>query len=462
MIMKNIFSFLLVLIISSHSWAQCSVSLGNDIVQCNGAPVTLVPVFNGTATPQQLRIQYNATMGVSGLVNAPKVYMHSGIQTVPFGGWEYVVGNWGQDDGLGEMTEISNDLWEITINVPSYYNYPGGTNVNGLWLVFRNADGSATGKNDNDEDIFLYTSNGNTCDFGGVTGTDIAPNAGSFSWNTGATSQNLTINESGTYTVTYTDGVGCSTSDAVLVTFSTSSIQVDLGPDQSLCDGETIVLNAGAGYSSYVWSTSETSQTLEVGLPGDYSVTVTDANGCTGIDLVHIETGTSPMADFSHSPVSGLTVEFTDIGSDAETVYWDFDANGTTDATSTAGGTVQHTFPSESVFGVRMISENACGSDTATHNVLVQDVAVEELAASVGLQVYPNPVADVLSVAVNSTCQLLGIELVDVAGRSVVRTGQLQGNAATIDLASSVNGTYILSVITDEGTIRRTIIRQTP
>jgi len=460
--MKFIYSYFLILLLPVYSWAQCSVSLGNDVVQCNGAPVTLIPVYNGTSTPQQLRIQYNATMGVSGLVNSPKVYLHSGIQTVPFGGWEYVVGNWGADDGLGEMTEISNDLWEITINVPGYYNYPGGTNVNGLWMVFRNADGTATGKNDTNEDIFLYTSNGNTCDFGGVTGTDVAPNSGSFSWNTGASTQNLTVTESGTYTVTYTDGVGCVSSDAVQVTFSSSNIQVDLGPDQSLCDGETIVLDAGSGYSSYSWSTSEASQTLEVGLPGDYSVTVTDANGCTGIDLIHIETGDTPFADFSYSPVNGLTVEFTDIGTDAETIYWDFDANGTTDATSTAGGSVQHTFPSESVFGVRMISENACGSDTATHNVLVQDVAIGELESKVGLEVYPNPTIDMLKVSVNANYKLEALELSDIAGRSVFSNGTLQGSAVLIDLSALNNGTYILSINTDVGTLNRTIIKQTP
>ena len=135
----------------------CSVDLGDDITQCNGNPVTISAVTSGTSSEDSLRITYDASQGVTGLVGASEVYMHSGIQTVPFGGWEYVIGNWGANDGLGQMTSLGNNIWEITIHVEDYYAYPGGTNVIGLWMVFRNGDGSSTGKNDNDEDIFLET-----------------------------------------------------------------------------------------------------------------------------------------------------------------------------------------------------------------------------------------------------------------------------------------------------------------
>ncbi|MGB0369380.1 MAG: hypothetical protein ACPGD8_08225, partial [Flavobacteriales bacterium] len=124
---------LFVLPLVGFSQVPCSVSLGEDIVQCNGNPVTLSAVSMGTASEDSLRIVYDASQGTTGLVGASEVYLHSGIQTVPFGGWEYVIGNWGFDDGLGEMTSLGNDMWSITIHVEDYYAYPGGTNVIGLW-----------------------------------------------------------------------------------------------------------------------------------------------------------------------------------------------------------------------------------------------------------------------------------------------------------------------------------------
>lgn len=49
-----------------------------------------------------------------------------------------------------------------------------------------------------------------------------------------------------------------------------------------LCRGEEITLSVATGFSSYIWSTSasDTSNSIPVNTPGDYSVTVTDANGC--------------------------------------------------------------------------------------------------------------------------------------------------------------------------------------
>lgn len=66
---------------------------------------------------------------------------------------------------------------------------------------------------------------------------------------------------------------------------------VDLGADISEPydpEGNEITLDAGAGFT-YLWSTGATTQTIEVTSAGTYSVTITNANGCTATDEVEFD-----------------------------------------------------------------------------------------------------------------------------------------------------------------------------
>ena len=62
---------------------------------------------------------------------------------------------------------------------------------------------------------------------------------------------------------------------------------VDLGSDVTICSGTTQTLDAGS-HSSYLWSTGETTGTIDVNTSGTYHVTVQDANGCDASDTINI------------------------------------------------------------------------------------------------------------------------------------------------------------------------------
>ncbi|SDB34312.1 Por secretion system C-terminal sorting domain-containing protein [Flavobacteriaceae bacterium MAR_2010_188] len=124
----------------------------------SGEIVTLNPEY--PTADEQLTIIYDATKGISNLGDASKVYMHSGvIFSGPEGTtWNNVVGNWGQDDGVGEMTPVVGEpgKWQITLSsIRDYYSVEGGEPVFRLGIVFRNSDGTKTGKSDADGDIFV-------------------------------------------------------------------------------------------------------------------------------------------------------------------------------------------------------------------------------------------------------------------------------------------------------------------
>lgn len=89
----------------------------------------------------------------------------------------------------------------------------------------------------------------------------------------------------------------CTSSVAVVDTAGLTFIPVNLGPDGSICNGSTVTLDAGAGQSSYAWSTGDTSQTIQVNMSGSYAVTVTSQQGCTGSDIIALSTHTVPASN---------------------------------------------------------------------------------------------------------------------------------------------------------------------
>ncbi|HMQ00325.1 MAG TPA: alpha-amylase family glycosyl hydrolase [Cyclobacteriaceae bacterium] len=109
--------------------------------------VTLNP---SCGTPsQEVTITFNAAD--TPLQNAGKVYAHAGVVTNntnnPTGAdWRFVKGNWGQDNGVGEMTKVAgtDTEWELKLSptLREYFGVPAADDIFWLALVFRNATGS--------------------------------------------------------------------------------------------------------------------------------------------------------------------------------------------------------------------------------------------------------------------------------------------------------------------------------
>ena len=133
-----------------------------------------------------------------------------------------------------------------------------------------------------------------TC-FGACDGQVVViPNGGvqpySFLWNTGCTSPSCNNICAGTYTITVTDANGCTATgtatvnDPPQITTAMSSTPANCNqPDGSV----TVVAGGGTGSYSYLWNPGSLSGSTGTSLiPGNYTVTVTDGNGCTAIDSV--------------------------------------------------------------------------------------------------------------------------------------------------------------------------------
>ncbi len=89
----------------------------------------------------------------------------------------------------------------------------------------------------------------------------------------------------GIHQVVYTIGGACGDSDTISIEVNPAP-NVYLGEDTLICDGCEILLDAGAGYSSYEWQDQNSGSTYLASEAGVYSVNVTDANGCTATDEI--------------------------------------------------------------------------------------------------------------------------------------------------------------------------------
>ncbi len=94
----------------------------------------------------------------------------------------------------------------------------------------------------------------------------------------------------GIYSCFIDDACGSVTSSVVNLTIYNQPPKIELGGDRLVCLNEEVELSAGLGYSSFLWSTGETTQNITVlNKDGDYYVSGTDVNGCEGFsDTVHI------------------------------------------------------------------------------------------------------------------------------------------------------------------------------
>jgi hypothetical protein len=102
---------------------------------------------------------------------------------------------------------------------------------------------------------------------------------------TTATTNNL---GPGTYLAMVEDYIGCRAYASVTIGYTNPSPPLDLGPDTTVCDTVTVILDAGAGQSSYLWSDNSTGQYLTVTSSGVYSVLVTNAFGCENFDVINV------------------------------------------------------------------------------------------------------------------------------------------------------------------------------
>jgi gliding motility-associated-like protein len=189
------------------------------------------------------------------------------------------------------------------------------------------------------------------------------PNA-AYLWSTGATTQTITVNTAGTYSVTVTNECGYETA---ITNFILEALEdgTQTDPDQTftLCPGDEAILDGAPDADAYLWSNGGTTQSITVSAPGNYSVTATF--GCADIIspfVVDVKNIPAVSLKFSGSavPCAGENVTLTATSPDATSFLW---SNGATSNSiqALAGETYSVTV------------SNACGESSATQQIPIGD-----------------------------------------------------------------------------------------
>lgn len=136
------------------------------------------------------------------------------------------------------------------------------------------------------------------CEGGSVILTSSQPE--NIIWSSGETSNSISVGSSGSYTVTYNNGCETATSAPIVVIVNpTPSATITGGP---ICQGGFSTLSAEGGYTSYSWSTLETTPSISVTLPGVYYLMVTDGHGCTGTSSINAFAAPMPYPVITGDP----------------------------------------------------------------------------------------------------------------------------------------------------------------
>ncbi|MBL7778628.1 MAG: gliding motility-associated C-terminal domain-containing protein [Chitinophagales bacterium] len=264
-------------------------------------------------------------------------------------------------------------------------------------------------------------------------GIDVTVSGGTptytYLWSNGATSEDLTGVGAGTYTLTATDFNGCTATVSFTLSQPAQNLSGTLAATQVTCNGFAngninLTVTGGTQPYGFLWSNGATTEDINGLSPNTYSVTITDANGCT---FTTAETITQPQL----LTASVLGTNVTCNGGN----------NGSADLTAT-GGTIPYTY----LWSNFAVSEDISGLAAGSYSVIVTDSKnCTAIASTTITQPAAISISSVLTQVSCNGANSGAIDLTVTGGAGALTYGWSNG-ATTEDITSLVAGTYTVTV----------------
>jgi hypothetical protein len=294
----------------------------------------------------------------------------------------------------------------------------------------------------------------------------IEPAPQSYSWNTTPpqTTATATGLAAGVYVCTIVSSTGCSIPYTVNVTPINGS-SPNATATAALCIGTatgtaTSAPTGGTSPYTYSWNTTpvQTTATATNLLPGDYIVTVTDAEGCSSTQTVSV--GNASAITLGSSTVTGNNSTSNPDGS--ATVVVEGGAGGFSYSwnTTPAQTTNSATNLLAGNYTVTVTDANNC---TVSFTVTVPSfTALKENAVTNSVSVFPNPTNGIISLKIeNLQLNNAVVKVINLSGQTVYSNNlrNFANGTTTIDLSNQSNGVYFVQVVSDKEVITKRIIK---
>lgn len=402
---------------STIKWCQLETNAGNDTAMCAGDTIVLNAFAPGA-------ISYNWTP-ITGLSDntAPNPSAYPTATTT------YVVS---ATNGLGC---VDYDTIVVTVNsLPSTNITPSGSTTFCMGdSISLTADSSL---------MYLWSPSGST-------------------------NQSIIVNTAGTYTVNVTDSNNCS--DTGQINISVNPLpNIFAGPDASLCNGSSMMLNATGG-TNYTWNTQVNlsdstiaNPIIDPTSPTTFWVIGEDVNGCKSTDSVFIAISVAPVSVIDDpSPNDTLDIGvanggdiqfFGNLSTNAINYAWKFGDGGNDNVTNPI-----YTYTTTGLFTVELITTNSSCNDTAYITVFVYNsVGINDLESNADFTVYPNPANDII--IINSEIKNAQISLTDNSGRIIKEITNNNLSQINVDVKDLSSGIYFIRLYNNDISVTKKVM----
>ncbi len=275
----------------------------------------------------------------------------------------------------------------------------------------------------------------------------------SYLWSNGATTQSISVTTSGNYSCTVTNLTCTNTTTPIAVTVNNKPIATATAlTATTFCQPNSAQLSANTA-SAYLWSNGSTTKNISASSTGNYSVVITDANGCSSnpSNAISVVANPQPTVSLSAMPYTkllpGLTTTLTATVSPTGTYTYEWRKDGNIVLNATTNS-IPVTIDKMGAYTVKVTNSGGCNQTSSLLSIVD--------SPSVKLFITPNPNNGKFDVIFHSTSttESYTVSIFDNKGSFVYRNAFAITSAyqrLTIDLRNKGKGLYLINLYNKAG-----------